>query len=174
MRFAALLTLATTLLTPLTLALPSESSNQLQASPADLSALAAKLKLKVNRKPGRGSTCPETKNPRRKPHPKRLYTENQITKAFMVGATHAANDRQVGEGRYPHVFYNSEGLKFPCGRNLMEFPIQEDNQEFKRGGTDEIPDRVVFEYTKNKKEFIVQYCGVMRHGPGKDFLLCPQ
>ncbi|KAF4584046.1 guanyl-specific ribonuclease [Ophiocordyceps camponoti-floridani] len=164
MRFAALLTLATTLLTPLTLALPSESSGQLQASPADLSALAAKLKLKVNRKPGKGSTCPETKNPRRKPHSKRLYTDNQITKAFMVGATYAANDRQVGE----------EGLKFPCGKNLMEFPIQEDNQEFKRGGTDEIPDRVVFEYTKNKKEFIVKYCGVMRHGPGKDFLLCPE
>lgn len=78
-----------------------------------------------------------------------------------------------GLGKYPHVFGNAERLPFPCGKNKMEFPITLDNHVYDGGPSDGIPDRVVFEYRKTKKQFIVGYCGVMRHGPQRDFLRCP-
>lgn len=54
----------------------------------------------------------------------------------------------------------------------MEFPISTDNKVYDGGPSDNIPDRVVFEYQKKKKDFVVKYCGVMRHGTGRDFLKC--
>ncbi|PFH58105.1 hypothetical protein XA68_14150 [Ophiocordyceps unilateralis] len=191
MRFAALFTLASAFLSGFVNALPAESEGQLQSLSAELTELAAGLRLKVGRRPQKSSSCPRTDNGPGRVYPQHTYTDNQITKAFMGGAQLAAAGKQIGDSesssalqldslvtpgnsdRYPHVFGNKEKVKFPCGKNTMEFPIQIDNNVYGGGSVANVPDRVVFEYKKTKREFIVEYCGVMRHGP-RDFILCPQ
>lgn len=74
---------------------------------------------------------------------------------------------------YPHDFNNAEKLPFDCGRDKMEFPIQTSNEVYNGGSVANVPDRVVFEYQRTTRDFIVKYCGVMRHGPTPAFLNCP-
>ena len=73
---------------------------------------------------------------------------------------------------YPHAFGNNEKLPFECGNKKMEFPIRMDGSTYTGGDVGDVPDRVVFEYKPSKKEAKVNYCGVMRHGPGVAFLKC--
>lgn len=73
---------------------------------------------------------------------------------------------------YPHVFGNGEQLPFPCGANKQEFPIQTDGTVYSGGEVTDVPDRVVFEYKASGDKAVISYCGVMRHGPGRDFLKC--
>ena len=76
---------------------------------------------------------------------------------------------------YPHDYGSNPPLPFDCGKSLMEFPIQLDGQVYSGGNVADIPDRVLFEYSKGK-EMLVKYCGVMRHGPpgGPAFFECPE
>ncbi|QPH06546.1 hypothetical protein C2857_005086 [Epichloe festucae Fl1] len=153
------------------LAGPVENVNDLQERTLVLDTRG--LNLKVKEEPKKDATCPYRQRVGNfGPYDRHKYTKNQIKAAFLGGAKLAADGKQVGANRYPHDFNNGEKLPFKCGRNKMEFPISTDNKVYNGGPADNIPDRVVFEYQKKKKDFIVKYCGVMRHGPGRDFLKC--
>ncbi|KAG6030585.1 hypothetical protein E4U19_000424 [Claviceps sp. Clav32 group G5] len=133
------------------------------------------LRLLIAKEPDKDATCPyRARVGNFGPYAQHKYTKNQIKVAFLAGAKYAADGKQVGARKYPHDFGNGEKLPFPCGKNKMEFPIDSNNNLNPYGGgpSDNIPDRVVFEYRKKKKEFVVYYCGVMRHGTGRDFVKC--
>ncbi|KAK2595216.1 hypothetical protein QQS21_007069 [Conoideocrella luteorostrata] len=131
------------------------------------------LDLKIAKEPTKDATCPHrAKSGSFGPYNEHKYTKGQIRAAFLGGAHLAADGKQVGARKYPHDFGNGEKLPFKCGKKKMEFPISTNNEVYNGGPSDDIPDRVVFEYQKKKKEFIVKYCGVMRHGTGRDFLKC--
>ena len=81
-----------------------------------------------------------------------------------------ATDRATDD--YPHFFGNRENIPFDCGKNKQEWPIQMDGKVWSGGDVDAIPDRVVYEYKADDKNYIVSFCGVMRHGPAQPFLKC--
>ncbi|KAG5951303.1 hypothetical protein E4U53_003399 [Claviceps sorghi] len=158
-------------MTSTSLAQPLDGSAELQDRSFVLEERA--LTLKVVKRQIKDATCPHRiRVGNFGPYDQHKYTENQIKAAYLHGAQLAAAGKQVGDRKYPHEFRNAEGLPFDCGRNKMEFPITTNNKIYNGGPSDNIPDRVVFSYKKTKKEFQVTYCGVMRHGPGRDFLLC--
>jgi hypothetical protein len=37
----------------------------------------------------------------------------------------------------------------------------------------EVPDRVLYEAKDKGKNLLIKYCGVIRHGDGRDFVNCP-
>ncbi|KAG6052947.1 hypothetical protein E4U17_005203 [Claviceps sp. LM77 group G4] len=158
--------------TSVTLASPFDSESDLQDRTIVLDVRA--LNLKIGKQPTKPATCPQRAQAGAfGPYAQHTFTANQIQAAFLTGAKYAAAGKQVGDRKYPHDFGNGEKLPFPCGKNKMEFPINTNNQVYSGGSSGNIPDRVVFEYQKKKRDFVVKYCGVMRHGVGKDFLKCP-
>ncbi|KAG5917189.1 hypothetical protein E4U42_007357 [Claviceps africana] len=181
MRFSGLFTslMLGISMTSTSFANPLDGSAELQDRSAELQDRSSVLEergltLKVIRGPTKDATCPHRERVGNfGPYARHKYTENQIKAAFRHGAQLAAAGKQVGDRKYPHDFRNAEGLPFHCGKNKMEFPITINNRVYNGGPSDNIPDRVVFGYKKTKKEFQVTYCGVMRHGPRRDFLLCP-
>ncbi|KAK2601872.1 hypothetical protein QQS21_004558 [Conoideocrella luteorostrata] len=130
------------------------------------------LDLKVKEEPKHDVKCPKTNNGPSRDYDEHKYTKGQVKAAFLGGAKLAADGKQVGRNKYPHDFGNKEKLPFKCGKDKMEFPIQFDNKVYDGGDVGNVPDRVVFEYQKKKKEFVVKFCGIMRHGPTPDFLEC--
>ncbi|KAG5981691.1 hypothetical protein E4U55_002672 [Claviceps digitariae] len=131
------------------------------------------LNIKYGKEPTKDATCPDReKSGNFGPYAKHTYTKGQIKAAFVAAAKLAADGKQVGDRKYPHEFGNAEKIPFPCGKNKMEFPITTDNKIYSGGSASDIPDRVVFESRKTKKEIVVKYCGVMRHGVKKEFLEC--
>ncbi|KAK8105022.1 hypothetical protein PG999_008381 [Apiospora kogelbergensis] len=129
--------------------------------------------------------CPATNN-----GANRDYTEHTYTAGQAKAAVAEAKKYQDKEGEnwkpardeYPHFFGNGEQIPFPCGAQKAEFPIKTDGKVFPApsGDVGQIPDRVVYEYKwvkpkkgKGKKLEVGKICGVMRHGPGRDFLNCP-
>ncbi|GAB0138339.1 hypothetical protein EsDP_00006575 [Epichloe bromicola] len=139
------------------------------------------LDLKFKEEPKHDAKCPHRDRAGGFGHyDEHTYTMNQIKAAFLGRAKLAADGKKVGAplicfiGQYPHDFNNDERLDFNCGRNKMEFPIATDNVVYQGDPSDNIPDRVVFEYRKTKTDFIVKYCGVMRHGVGRDFIKCDE
>ncbi|KAF1950569.1 Ribonuclease/ribotoxin [Byssothecium circinans] len=158
-------------------AYPTEVETQLVKSVAPSLQARARLPLKVGHDPGKPSTCPASNNgpPAAWNYPEHTYTINQIKKAFLEGAKLAAAEKTVGNNNYPHDYGSNPPMPFDCGKSLMEFPIQLDGHAYDGGDIGGIPDRVLFEYSEGK-EFLVKYCGVMRHGPpgGPAFLPCPE
>lgn len=73
---------------------------------------------------------------------------------------------------YPHDFGNKEELPFKCGSSTSEYPIETSGSVYNGGAVTTIGDRVVFEYRKKKDQLQVNFCGVMRHGDGRDFVNC--
>ncbi|KAI1846245.1 hypothetical protein JX266_007770 [Neoarthrinium moseri] len=170
----ASLHLAGTRLTGLVSAYPAHTESQVEAREPEFGALDSRgLTLKIGKEPGGDAKCPKTTNPGFEPQPEHKYTMNQIKQAFLQAAKLAADSKQIGDNKYPHDFGNGEKLPFKCGKNQMEFIILPNGKVYDgSGNTRDMPDRVVFEYSKSKKEFKANYCGVMRHGPTRDFLHC--
>ncbi|KAE8372018.1 Ribonuclease/ribotoxin [Aspergillus bertholletiae] len=127
--------------------------------------------LKIGAKPEKSHTCPKTN---RYPNPVE-YSSGQLQKAFIQAAEYANVGKQIGDRKYPHYFGNGEKLPFNCGKNKMEFPLNKDSPGTVYGGQSvaDLPDRIVFEVKEQKKETLVKFCGVMRHGNGADFVNCP-
>lgn len=77
-------------------------------------------------------------------------------------------------GEYPHPYGNDEKLPFDCGRGQQTFPILRDGTLYLGGEVGGEPDRVVFESDVKGNTLYVKFCGVMRHGPDRPFLNCPE
>ncbi|KAG6131210.1 hypothetical protein E4U38_004062 [Claviceps purpurea] len=161
--------------TSVTLASPFDSEGDLQDRTVILDDRGLRLVIAKGKEPKKDATCPyRARAGNFGPYPQHKYTKNQIKVAFIAGAQYAADDKQVGARKYPHDFGNGEKLPFPCGKNKMEFPIDTNNNlnPYSGGPSDNVPDRVVFEYQRKKRDLVVGYCGVMRHGTGRDFVKC--
>ncbi|RAL16216.1 Ribonuclease/ribotoxin [Aspergillus homomorphus CBS 101889] len=130
------------------------------------------LTVRVGTQPTSGLTCPATNNGENRDYAEHAYTAGQIKAAMTEGATLAAKGKQLGKSLYPHNYKNRERLPFTCGKHKMEFPIQTDGKVYDGGLTDNIPDRVIYDYSKDSKDFKVTFCGVIRHGPTEKFLKC--
>ncbi|KAG6248267.1 hypothetical protein E4U24_002807 [Claviceps purpurea] len=157
--------------TSVTIASSFDSEVDLQDRAVILDARA--LRPLILRGPSEDATCPyRAKAGNFGPYPQHKFTEKLINSAFEMAAKYAAAGKQVGDHNYPHDFGNGGKLPFPCGKNKMVFPIHTNNHPYSSGSSDNIPDRVVFDYWTTKWEFIVKYCGVMRHGVQGDFLKC--
>ncbi|KAG6127884.1 hypothetical protein E4U12_005581 [Claviceps purpurea] len=157
--------------TSVTLASPFDNEGDLQDRAVILDARA--LRLVIAKEPGEDATCP----PRSRvgnfgPYYQHTFTKELINAAFTRAANYAAAGKQVGDFNYPHDLVNGRKLPFSCGKNKMEFPIKINNILYSGGSSGHIPDRVVFEYKKTRRDLVVKYCGVMRHGVRKDFLKC--
>jgi hypothetical protein len=160
------------------------------AAPADLDARKkGDLDVKIGHDPDFKVTCPATNNGDNRNYEAHDFTEKQQTAALKTAAKLRAANKQIGartfpssilpthswltrSGLYPHDFNNNENLPFPCGAQKMEFPIQLDGKVYDGGDADGIPDRIVFEYKVDGDDLKIDYCGIMRHGPGRDFLNC--
>ena len=96
-----------------------------------------------------------------------------VSLACYEAATVQIPDLTYDADSYPHDYGSNPPMPFDCGKSLMEFPIQLDEQVYDGGDIGGVPDRVLFEYSEGK-EFLVKYCGVMRHGPpgGPAFIPC--
>ncbi|KAE8329727.1 Ribonuclease/ribotoxin [Aspergillus sergii] len=127
--------------------------------------------LKIGAKPDKSHTCPKTDRYAKPVE----YSSGQLQKAFIQAAQYANDGKQIGARNYPHYFGNNEELPFHCGNNKMEFPLDKDSPGNVYGGqaVTDLPDRIVFEVKEKKKETLVKFCGVMRHGNDGDFLNCP-
>ncbi|KAG6052498.1 hypothetical protein E4U17_005727 [Claviceps sp. LM77 group G4] len=157
--------------TSVTIASPFDSKGDLQDHAGILDARA--LRPLILRGPDEDATCPyRAKEGNFGPYPQHKFTQMLIKSAFEMAIKYAAAGKQVGDHKYPHDFDNGGKLPFPCGKNKMVFPIHTNNHPFSSGSSDNIPDRVVFDYWTTKWEFIVKYCGVMRHGVRGDLLKC--
>ncbi|KAG6020586.1 hypothetical protein E4U40_005997 [Claviceps sp. LM458 group G5] len=157
--------------TSVTLASPFDSEGDLEDRASILDAGA--LRPLILRGPREDATCPyRAKEGNFGPYPQHKFTKKLIKSAFEMAVKYAAAGKQVGDHNYPHDFDNGGKLPFPCGKNKMVFPIHTNNHPFSSGSSDNIPDRVVFDYWTTKWEFIVKYCGVMRHGVRGDLLKC--
>ncbi|KAI1747080.1 Ribonuclease/ribotoxin [Xylaria castorea] len=155
-------------------AFPTQVEDGVQSRNSSMNVLDARgLSLKVGSYPETPADCPETNNPGFQRKDAHTYTTNQIKAAYVTGARLAAEGKTLGANKYPHDFGNNELLPFPCGSNKMEFVIQDNGHIYNGENARELPDRVVFEYNESKTEFLVKFCGVMRHGPNQDFLDCP-
>ncbi|CAG9982041.1 unnamed protein product [Clonostachys byssicola] len=127
--------------------------------------------------------CPATNNGQDRNYVAHTFTAGQA-KAAVAAASKYQNKMgekwKPGRDEYPHFFGNGEQIPFPCGAQKAEYPIKTDGKVFPppTGDVGQIPDRVVYEYAwvkKNGKKTLQvgKICGVMRHGPGRDFLNCP-
>ncbi|KAI1438127.1 hypothetical protein GGR50DRAFT_641675 [Xylaria sp. CBS 124048] len=122
-------------------------------------------------------TCPATNNGPGRDYPEHSYTSGQVT-AAKLAATNVLKSKgenwKPGPQDYPHNFGNREKLPFPCGSTTAEYPLETDGKTWKQGDpVQTLPDRVIFEYHWDKKHGLVtKECGVIRHGPGSDFLQC--
>ncbi|KAG5955996.1 hypothetical protein E4U58_006802 [Claviceps cyperi] len=149
----------------------SEGDSQVQDRAVILDARA--LRVLIVKGPREDATCPyRAKAGNFGPYFKHKFTKKLIESAFNMAANYAATGEKVGDHDYPHDFGNDRKLPFPCGVNKMVYPIHTNNHPYSSGSSDDIPDRVVFDYRKTKWELIVRYCGVMRHGVGRDLLKC--
>ncbi|CCE29274.1 uncharacterized protein CPUR_02967 [Claviceps purpurea 20.1] len=156
--------------TSVTIASPFDSEGDLQDRITILDARA--LRLIVVKRPDKDATCPYRARARDGgPYPQHKFTKKLIESAFTKAAYHAADEKQVGDGKYPHDFGGGR-VPFPCGKNKMVYPIQTNNHPYGSGSPGNIPDRVVFEYQKTGTDLVVKYCGVMRRGVRGDFLKC--
>ncbi|KAK6860391.1 hypothetical protein PG995_004027 [Apiospora arundinis] len=127
--------------------------------------------------------CPASNNGNHGNYPANSFTERQVTEA---AGTAKAYQEKKGENwvptpaDYPHFFGNRERIPFNCGSKLAEFPIKMGGGAVTAGQPNVagIPDRVIYEYKWNKakkgKKLTVKVCGVIRHGPGADFINCPR
>ncbi|KAG6067304.1 hypothetical protein E4U32_004163 [Claviceps aff. humidiphila group G2b] len=157
--------------TSVTIASPFDSEGDLQDRTVNLDARA--LRLLILRGPDEDATCPyRAKAGNFGPYPQHKFPKKFIESAFKRAVNYAAAGKHVGDHNYPHDFGNGGKLPFPCGKNKMVFPIHTNNHPYGSGSSDNIPDRVVFDYRATKWEYIVKYCGVMRHGDRGDLLKC--
>ncbi|KAF2123955.1 hypothetical protein P153DRAFT_327720, partial [Dothidotthia symphoricarpi CBS 119687] len=147
-------------------AYPTIAERQSVNSTEPIFQILASLPLKVGKDPATPSTCPASNNgpPAARNYAEHTYTTNQLKKAFLEGAKLAAAGKTVGANNYPHNYGRNPPMPFDCGASQMEFPIQLDAQVYDGGDIGGVPDRVLFEYSEGK-EFLVKFCGVMRHGP---------
>ncbi|KNG85047.1 hypothetical protein ANOM_006965 [Aspergillus nomiae NRRL 13137] len=114
--------------------------------------------------PSKGYSCPKTNK-----YPEiTTYTSGQLTKAYAKAAKYA------NEERYPHRFANYDGLPFPCGSKTMEFVLdkKDPGTVYNGGEVKELPDRLIFEYSRKGETARAQFCGVIRH-EGDGFVNCP-
>ncbi|KAK6829455.1 hypothetical protein PG987_010039 [Apiospora arundinis] len=112
--------------------------------------------------------CPASNNGNHGNYPANSFTERQVTEA--AGTAKAYQEKKGENWRIP----------FNCGSKLAEFPIKMGGGAVTAGQPNVagIPDRVIYEYKWNKakkgKKLTVKVCGVIRHGPGADFINCPR
>ncbi|KAI8633929.1 hypothetical protein F5Y19DRAFT_415789 [Xylariaceae sp. FL1651] len=122
-------------------------------------------------------TCPATNNGQGRDYQEHKYTSNQVTAA--VGAAKKILQKKgenwkPGPQDYPHFFGNREQLPFDCGKDKAEYPLDTNGHTWSPGEpVNTLPDRVIFEYSWKKDKVTVKKCGVIRHGPGANFLNCP-
>ncbi|KAI3334194.1 hypothetical protein F4824DRAFT_512480 [Ustulina deusta] len=123
------------------------------------------------------ATCPATNNGDNRNYPEHTYTSTQVT-AGILAAKNILQEKgknwKPSSLDYPHAFRNREKLPFDCGKNKAEYPLTTDGQTWSPGeSVENLPDRVIFEYSWKNDKVTVKECGVIRHGPGTNFLNCP-
>ncbi|KAI1822446.1 hypothetical protein F4861DRAFT_387519 [Xylaria intraflava] len=121
--------------------------------------------------------CPATNNGPGRDYPAHKYTSNQVTAAVATAGQilqKKGENWKPGPQDYPHPFGNREKLPFNCGKQKAEYPLDTNGHTWSPGeSVQNLPDRAIFEYSWKKGKVTVKKCGVIRHGPGTDFLNCP-
>ncbi|KAL7624428.1 hypothetical protein AAE478_005992 [Parahypoxylon ruwenzoriense] len=125
-------------------------------------------------------TCPATHNGAGRDYPEHKYTSGQVEAAYKK-AQGIQKDKgsswKPQQNDYPHFFNNDEEPRSECGKSKAEYPLRTDGQTWSPGeSVAQSPDRVVSLGTVSRQA-CVQYsctkiCGVIRHGPRRDFLQC--
>jgi hypothetical protein len=141
------------------------------------------LKIFPNNFPSGSFNCPATAR-----YEAHTFTENQAKVAYLAGAGLNANGKQLGQSKcwlsshtvganpmsdaYPHKYNSNQELPNGCGTETQEFPILFSNQAYTGEDVQQVPDRVLYEASEKKGQLLIKFCGVIRHGDGRDFVNC--
>ncbi|KAI1388390.1 uncharacterized protein F4822DRAFT_245220 [Hypoxylon trugodes] len=122
--------------------------------------------------------CPKTDNGAYGVYKETEFSYSRVDRAMQEGASVLERNGPGWRPKsrdYPHVFNNYERIFSGCTGTLYEYPLMKDKTWRKGGGDNvkQIPDRVVFSVSWDSHNRVIEkLCGVMRHGPGRDFIEC--
>ncbi|KAL5322755.1 hypothetical protein ACEPPN_010731 [Leptodophora sp. 'Broadleaf-Isolate-01'] len=113
-------------------------------------------------KPNEEVKCPWNVNP-----PTKTFNDNDLNDAMDGAARLRIKNQQVGNGLYPHIYYNREGdinnyNGYCKGSDMWEFPIIKG--QVYNGAQSPGNERLLFQVGQpSHNVYPVRYCGVMTH-----------
>ncbi|KAI1464132.1 Ribonuclease/ribotoxin [Daldinia caldariorum] len=107
---------------------------------------------------------------------KQKYTKGQIHDAGDQAGKLQTRSKQLGKGKYPHVYHNRgreiKNFEKKCSGPLYEFPILQNHKVYLGTNPDDPgPDRVVVNVSKKNKKtgkVDITFCGLMTHTGAKN------